>query len=76
MDGSCLFYIVMVDTGLTCGLILEIILDLDAGRWLWPVLDESCRLRIVDASFGCVWQVLWALDGSVRFWMVLAYFIL
>ena len=31
LDGSDLFYIVVVDTGLTCGLILEIILDLDAG---------------------------------------------
>ena len=57
-------------------LFLEIFLDLDAGRWLWLVLDDSCHFRIDDASFACVWQVLRALDGSVQYWMVLAFYIL
>ena len=62
----------MVDFGPTCGLILEIFLDLDAGRWLWLVLDDSCRFRMDDASFACVWQVLRALYCSVQCRMLVA----
>ena len=51
LDGFGLFYIVVVDYGLTCGLILEIFLDIDAGRWFWLVLDDSCHLRIDVATF-------------------------
>ena len=36
---------------------MEILLDLDAGRWLWSVLHYSCQLRIVMASFAELWQV-------------------
>ena len=36
---------------------MEILLDLDAGRWLWSVLHYSCQLRIVVASFAELWQV-------------------
>ena len=35
-------------------------------------LDDSCHFRIDVATFALKWQVLRALDGSVRFWMVLA----
>ena len=49
-----------------------IFLVLDAGRWLWPVLDVSCHFRTVVATLAWIWQVLRALDGSVPCWMVLA----
>ena len=52
LDGFGLFFIVVVSSGLTCGLIFEIFLDLDAGRWLWLVLDDSRHLRIDVASFA------------------------
>ena len=47
---------------------MEIFLDLDAGRWLWLVLDDSRHLRIDVASFAELWQ---AEFGSWRFLTVL-----
>ena len=47
---------------------MEIFLDLNAGRWLWLVLDDSRHLRIDVASFAELWQVEF---GSWRFLTVL-----
>ena len=27
-------------------------IDLDAGRWLWQILDDSCHFRIDVATFA------------------------
>ena len=53
-----------------------ICLDFDTALWLWLVLDGSCHFRMVFATLAWIWQVLRALDGSVRCWMVLAFDIL
>ena len=47
---------------------MEIFLDLDAGRWLWLVLDVSRHLRIDVACFAELWQFEF---GSWRFCTVL-----
>ena len=53
LDCFGLFYIEVVDSGQTYGLIfIEMFLDLDPCRWLWLVLDDSCHFRIDVATFA------------------------
>ena len=60
---------------------MEIFLDLDAGRWLWLVLDDFRHLRIDVASFAELWQFEFGswrfctvLDGFCRFYIVVVDF--